>query len=52
VTKALENKEVKERFAKLGAEPFIMSPDGFNKYIRDEMVVSYRISKAANLKGN
>ena len=52
VTKALENKEVKERFAKLGAEPFIMSTDGFNKFIRDEMVVSYRITKAANLKGN
>jgi tripartite-type tricarboxylate transporter receptor subunit TctC len=52
VKKALENKDVKERFAKLGAEPFIMTPDGFNKFIRDEMVVSYRISKSANLKGN
>jgi tripartite-type tricarboxylate transporter receptor subunit TctC len=50
VAKALQTKEVKERFAKLGAEPLIMTPDAFNTYIRNEMVVAYRISKAANLK--
>ncbi len=50
VAKALQTKEVKERFAKLGAEPLIMTPDSFNTYIRNEMVVAYRISKAANLK--
>ena len=50
VAKALQTKEVKERFAKLGAEPLIMTPDVFNTYIRNEMVVAYRISKAANLK--
>jgi tripartite-type tricarboxylate transporter receptor subunit TctC len=50
VAKALQTKEVKERFAKLGAEPLTMTPDAFNTYIRNEMVVAYRISKAANLK--
>ena len=50
VAKALQSNEVKERFAKLGAEPLIMSPDAFNTYIRNEMVVAYRISKTAKLK--
>ena len=50
VAKALQTKDVRERFAKLGAEPLIMTPDAFNTYIRNEMVVAYRISKAANLK--
>lgn len=50
VAKALQTKEVKERFAKLGAEPLVMKPDAFDNYIRSEMVVAYRISKAANLK--
>jgi tripartite-type tricarboxylate transporter receptor subunit TctC len=50
VAKALQTKEVKERFTKLGAEPLTMTPDAFNTYIRNEMVVAYRISKAANLK--
>jgi tripartite-type tricarboxylate transporter receptor subunit TctC len=50
VAKALQSNEVKERFAKLGAEPLIMAPDAFNTYIRNEMVVAYRISKSAKLK--
>ena len=50
VAKALQSSEVKDRFAKLGAEPLMMSPDAFNTYIRNEMVVAYRISKTAKLK--
>jgi tripartite-type tricarboxylate transporter receptor subunit TctC len=50
VSKALQSNEVKERFSKLGAEPLIMSPEGFDTYIRNEMVVAYRISKKAKLK--
>jgi tripartite-type tricarboxylate transporter receptor subunit TctC len=50
VAKALQSNEVKERFAKLGAEPLIKSPEAFNIYIRNEMVVAYRISKSAKLK--
>jgi len=48
--KALASPEIKERMAKLGAEPFTMSPDAFNAYIKSEMEVAARIVKAANLK--
>ena len=48
--KALATPELKERMAKLGADPFPMSPEAFNAYIRSEMEVAARIVKAANLK--
>jgi tripartite-type tricarboxylate transporter receptor subunit TctC len=48
--KALANPEIKERMAKLGAEPFTMSPDAFNGYIKSEMETAAQIVKAANLK--
>lgn len=48
--KALASPELKERMAKLGADPFTMSPDAFNAYIKSEMDVAARIVKAANLK--
>jgi tripartite-type tricarboxylate transporter receptor subunit TctC len=50
VLKALATPELKERLAKLGADPFTMSPDAFNAYIKSEMDVAARIVKAANLK--
>lgn len=48
--KALANPDVKERLAKLGAEPWVMAPDAFNAHIRTEMESAARIAKAANLK--
>ncbi|MCZ8291904.1 MAG: tripartite tricarboxylate transporter substrate binding protein [Hylemonella sp.] len=48
--KALSSPELKERMAKLGADPFPLSPEAFNAYIRSEMEVAARIVKAANLK--
>ncbi|MDP1656330.1 MAG: tripartite tricarboxylate transporter substrate binding protein [Hylemonella sp.] len=48
--KALASPELKERMAKLGADPFPLSPDAFNAYIKTEMEVAARIVKAANLK--
>lgn len=48
--KALASPELKERMAKLGADPMPMSPDEFNAYIKSEMDVAARIVKAANLK--
>jgi tripartite-type tricarboxylate transporter receptor subunit TctC len=48
--KALASAELKERMAKLGADPFTMSPDAFNAYIKIEMATAARIVKAANLK--
>lgn len=50
VLKTLNNQEVKDRFAKLGAEPLPMSPEAFNSFIKAEMEVASKISKAANLK--
>jgi tripartite-type tricarboxylate transporter receptor subunit TctC len=48
--KALGTPELKERLAKLGADPFAMSPEEFNAYIKSEMEVAARIVKVANLK--
>jgi tripartite-type tricarboxylate transporter receptor subunit TctC len=50
VVKALNNQEVKDRFTKLGAESMPMSPESFNAFIKSEMDVAGKISKAANLK--
>ena len=49
-SKALNNPEIKERMAKLGADTMPMSSDAFNAYIRSEIEVAARIVKAANLK--
>jgi tripartite-type tricarboxylate transporter receptor subunit TctC len=49
-TKALASNDLKERFTKLGADPFPMSSDAFNAYIKTEMDTAARIAKAANLK--
>ena len=48
--KALASSDLKERFAKLGADAFPMSSDAFNAYIKTEMDTAARIAKAANLK--
>jgi len=49
-SKALNNPEIKERMAKLGADPMPMSSDAFNAYIKSESEVAARIVRAANLK--
>jgi tripartite-type tricarboxylate transporter receptor subunit TctC len=48
--KALASPELRDRMAKLGADPMPMSPEAFNAYIRSEMEVAARIVKVANLK--
>ena len=48
--KALASPDVKERMNKVGADPFPMTPDAFNAFIRTEMESAARIAKAANLK--
>jgi tripartite-type tricarboxylate transporter receptor subunit TctC len=49
--KALANPEVKERMNKLGADPFPMTPEAFNAFIRAEVDAAAVIAKAASLKG-
>jgi tripartite-type tricarboxylate transporter receptor subunit TctC len=48
--KALASPEIKERMAKLGAEPFTMAPEAFNAYIKTEMESAAKVVKAADLK--
>ena len=48
--KALASPEVKDRLTKLGAEPYPMTQDQFNAFIKTEMESAARIAKAANLK--
>lgn len=49
--KAMASPEVKERMNKLGADPFPMSVEAFNAFIKTEVEAAARIAKAANLKG-
>ena len=48
--KALADPDIRDRFAKLGAEPWTMDEAAFNAYIRTEVESAARIAKAANLK--
>lgn len=48
--KAMANPDVKERMNKLGADPFPMSVEAFNAFIKQEVDAAARIAKAANLK--
>ena len=47
--RAMATPEVKERFAKLGAEPLSMTPEQFDAYIRDEITANTRLVKAAGI---
>ena len=47
----LPTPEIKERLAKLGAEPMPMTPAEFKQFAHDEMDVGARIVKAAGIKG-
>ena len=49
--KAMANPEVKERMNNLGADPYPMSTEAFNAFIRQEVESAARIARAANLKG-
>ncbi len=50
VAKALANPEVKERFAKLGAEAWTLKPEQFDAYIKDEIKTNASLVKAAGLQ--
>lgn len=49
VQKALASNDVKERFAKLGAEPWTMSPDQFDRYIKDDIAANAKLVKEAGI---
>ena len=50
VLKALDTPEVKERFAKLGAEPWTLKPEQFDAYLKDEIKSNAALVKAAGLE--
>ena len=49
VLKALDSPEVKERFQALGAEPFVMSPEQFDAYLKNEIEANAKLVKAAGI---
>ena len=50
--KVLDLPDVKERFAKLGAEPMPMGLGDFDAFMRSEVDDALRITKAAGIKPN
>ena len=52
VARALGEPDVRERLAKLGAEPMPMSPEAFDAYMRKQLVELGGMLRAAGVKGN
>jgi tripartite-type tricarboxylate transporter receptor subunit TctC len=50
--KALASPDVKERLARLGAEPLPLTPEQFEALIRDELVANEKLIRAAGIKAN
>ena len=50
VARVLQTPDVRERLAALGAEPMVMTPAEFRKFMRDEMDDSAKVVKAAGIK--
>jgi tripartite-type tricarboxylate transporter receptor subunit TctC len=50
VQAVLQQADVKERLASLGAEPMPMTPAEFKKFVRDEIESSAKVIKAAGIK--
>jgi len=49
IAKALDNKDVRDSMAKLGAESMLMRPDEFDTYIRNEITTNATLVKAAGI---
>ncbi len=49
---AVNTPQVKEQLAKIGAEPYTMTPAEFDKYIADEVTAMNKLIKAAGMKVN
>jgi tripartite-type tricarboxylate transporter receptor subunit TctC len=47
--KALENPAVKDRLARMGAEPMIMQPEAFDARVAKETPIAVEIAKAAGI---
>ena len=47
--KALQEPAMKEKLAKLGVEPELMSVDAFSKFVKDDLVATVQLAKDANI---
>ena len=52
VAKIMSSADMKERLDKLGAEPFLLSPAAFDKFVVDETAKAQQIVRAAGIKVN
>ena len=50
--RALQAADMKERMAKIGAEPMVMTPAEFDAYIKKEIAINAALVKAANITVN
>jgi tripartite-type tricarboxylate transporter receptor subunit TctC len=50
VEKALQDKDVKEKLAKLGVQPELMGVDVFDKFAKDDFVATVQLAKAAHIE--
>ena len=50
--KALNSPEIRERWARLGQDAQIFTPEQFDAYLRDEMASNAALVKAAGIKAN
>ncbi len=50
VIRAIDSEDVRQRFARLGAEPFPLSPEQFDDYVHAEIVANAELIKAAHIK--
>jgi tripartite-type tricarboxylate transporter receptor subunit TctC len=52
VTRIMGSADVKGRLAKLGAEPFLMAPAAFDRFLADETAKTQQLVRAAGIKLN
>jgi tripartite-type tricarboxylate transporter receptor subunit TctC len=52
VARIMTSAETKERLDKLGAEPFVMAPAAFDRFLADETAKAQQIVRAAGIKVN
>jgi tripartite-type tricarboxylate transporter receptor subunit TctC len=50
IEKALQDPAMKEKLAKLGVEPRLMSVDDFSKFVQDDLVATVQLAKEANIQ--
>ena len=52
VARIMGSADIKERLDKLGAEPFLMAPSAFDKFLADETAKTQQLVRAAGIKLN